>query len=267
VDRKAAPWIEGLARLGFIAVGLVYTIVGVMSAAAGLHGRSRGADKNDAFAFILDKPFGKVLLFVITAGLLGYAVWRFICGIKDAEHRGNEPKGLALRAGSIVRGLFYAGIAAEVARFATRGVSGGSSDASAKHWTARLMDAPFGQWLVGAAALSIIGAGIYQLANAWRAKLSSQLRLGSMDASVRRRVTGVSRFGIGARGVVFLAVGYSVLRAALRHSSDAAKGASGALQQFGGPASAVVLTVVGVGLAAYGMYAFVNAKYRKIDAM
>src|SRR5215210_974947 len=128
-----APWIEGLARLGYACVGVVYAVIGFLAI------RSRTPDKDDAFAFILDKPFGKVMLFVITAGLVGYALWRVICGIKDAEHRGNEAKGMALRAGSIVRGIFYAGVAFEVARIATHGTSGGSSDANAKHWTARLM--------------------------------------------------------------------------------------------------------------------------------
>lgn len=260
MKRTAAPWIEGFARFGFIAVGVVYVIVGLLSAAAGVHGRSRGADKNDAFNFILSIPFGRPLLFAITAGLLGYAAWRFISAIKDAENRGTEPKGLALRAGSIARGVFYSGLAIEVARFATRGGSNQDSDANAQHWTARLLAEPYGPWIAAIAGLIIIGAGIYQLTNAIRAKLSSQLTRRKLSPSV----ISISRFGIGARGVVFLAVGISIVRAAIRHNPHAARGASGAVQQF--PYSAALLMVIGVGLAAYGVYAFVNARYRRIDA-
>jgi hypothetical protein len=213
---EVAPWIEGLARVGYIAVGVVYATVGALSAIAGIRGGG-APDKNDAFAFILDKPFGKILLFVITAGLIGYALWRVISGITDGERRGNKPKGLALRASSIVRGLLYAAFAVEVGRYATKRDAVTTSDQTAKHWTARLMDSPFGEWLVGAVGVVIIGAGIYQLTRAWKAKLGSQLRLDGMQPATKRRVVAISRFGLAARGVVFAVVGIS--RWASRSSS------------------------------------------------
>ena len=260
-----SSWIEGLARLGYTAVGVVYIIVGLMAAAARFAG-SGTPDKNDAFRFILDKPFGKFLLFIITIGLLGYALWRLISGIKDAEHRGNEAKGLALRAGSIIRGGFYTGIAFEVARVATRGGGGGSSDDSAEHWTARLMAAPFGRWLALAAGLTIVGVGVYQITKAWRAKLSKQLSLGSVEANIRKRLVGVSRFGLAARGVVFGVIGASIVSAARRYNPDAASGTQGALRTLSEPLNGALLVAVGIGLASYGVYALVNARYRRIDA-
>lgn len=259
--------VERLARLGYASVGTVYILIGLLAAAAGLGRRGSTGDQHDAFALIREQPFGRVLLAVVAIGLAGYALWRFVAGFADSERRGSDAKGLALRAGSIGRGLVYTAFAVEVARMVAGGSGGGEgSDAAARHWTARLMDEPFGRWLIGAAGLIVVAYGLYQLANAWRAKLSKQLRLDPMQASMRRKIIAVSRFGIGARGVVFTIIGGSLVLAALHHNPSEARGTSGALQQLAEPLGGALLVLVGVGLAAYGIYGWINARYRIIDA-
>jgi len=259
--------IERLARLGYVSIGIVYMIAGLLAAAAGLGlGGSTRAQKG-AFTFILHQPFGRLLLAAIALGLAGYALWRLIDGFTDSEGRGNDAKGIALRIGSIARGLAYAAISMEVVRMILHhGSSGKSSDANAKHWTARLFDHPFGRLLVAAAGLAIIGTGAYQLYKGLFAKLSRRLHLGAMDAAFRRKVIAVVRFGIAARGVVFFVIGGSFVNAALHYDANAARGTSGALRQLAHPFGGALLAAAGLGLAAYGVYAFVNARYRSIRA-
>jgi hypothetical protein len=254
--------IERLARLGYAAIGVVYMIVGGLAAAAGFgKGGATGGHKT-AFEFILHQPFGKVALGVIALGLIGYVLWRFISAATDSEHRGSDAKGLAIRAASIGRGLGYAAICVEVIRMMMKGSSGGGSggEQQTKHWTATVMDKPFGRWLIAAVGLYIVGYGAYQLYAAWDAKLSKRLSLGEMDDRVRRKVVGISRFGIGARGIVFFVVGGSLVMAAAKHNPNAAHSTSGALAAL----PPLALGFVGLGLAAYGVYALVNARYRRI---
>lgn len=246
--------IERLARLGYFSIGIVYMLVGAFSVLAGIGERRAAGGQETAFAFIARQPFGRVAILVMTAGLAGYALWRVLSAITDSERRGSDAKGLALRAGSFFRGIAYAGIAIGL----VRGTDGGEH--KAKHWTATLLDKPFGEWLVGLAGLGIIAYGVYQLYAAWDAKLSKRIRLADMDARMRRKVIAVSRFGIGARGVVFLIVGGSLIRAAWRHSAAAVHGTSGALRVLPAP----LLVPIGAGLIAYGIYALVNARYRRI---
>ena len=79
-------------------------------------------------------------------GLFGYAVWRVSSAIFDSDHRGRDAKGILIRAGGLIRGIFYAWIAIELF------LGGGkSSDTQARHWTARAMDKPFGRWAVAIA--------------------------------------------------------------------------------------------------------------------
>lgn len=140
VTTRAAPWIERLARLGYISKGVVFVIIGLFAAAAGLGSGGHIADKKDAFSEILHKPFGQEMLFVIAAGLAGYALWQMLSGLTDTERRGTRPGALLMRAGSVIRGAMYAWIAFGVVRFALRTHEMTSSDANARAWTAKAME-------------------------------------------------------------------------------------------------------------------------------
>lgn len=254
--------IERLARLGYAAIGVVYMIVGGFAAAAGFGSGDAVGGQNIAFRFILHQPFGKLALAVIVVGLIGYVLWRIISALTDSEHRGSDAKGLAIRAGSAGRGLVYAALCVEVVRMLALGKSGNGDggEQSAKHWTATIMDKPFGRWLVVAAGLGVVAYGAYQLYAAWDAKLSKRISLGEMDDRVRRKVVAISRFGIGARGIVFFVIGGSLVVAGVKHNPNAAHATSGALAVMPPP----MLGLVGIGLIAYGVYAMVNARYRRI---
>jgi hypothetical protein len=253
--------IERLARLGYASVGIVYMIVGGFAVAAGLGERGQAGSQSDAFAFILRQPFGRALLIAIAVGLCGYVLWRFTSAVMDDEHRGNDAKGIGIRLGSFGRGIVYAVLAVEAIRMAMhRGGGGRAGEQQTRHWTGRLMNAPFGQWLLAAVGLGVVGYGAYQLYKAWDSKLSKRIRVGEIDGRVRRKVIAISRFGIGARGVVFIVIGGSLLIAAFKHNPGAAHNSTGALQIL----PPAMLTVVGAGLAAYGVYAMVNARYRRM---
>ncbi|HYC60404.1 MAG TPA: DUF1206 domain-containing protein [Thermoanaerobaculia bacterium] len=256
--------IERLARLGYASIGVVYMIVGGFAVAAAMGKRGSTGGHEDAFALIRQQPFGRVLLAVIALGMVGYVLWRFVSAVTDNEHRGSDAKGIGVRLASIGRGLVYSLFVFEIVRMIMKGGrSGGSGgDSQAAHWTGRLMQQPFGRWLVVLVGLGIVGYGAYQLYAAWDAKLSKRLSLGEMDARVRDKVVLISRFGIGARGLVFFVIGGSLVIAGLRHDSSAAHGTTGALQELPQP----VLVLAGLGLAAYGVYALVNARYRRIRA-
>jgi hypothetical protein len=201
-----------------------------------------------------------VALGIIALGLIGYTLWRFVSAATDSEHRGDDAKGIGVRIGSAFRGLVYAFITVEVIRLLMHRGGGSGGDAQAELWTARVMEKPFGMWIIGAIGLGIVAYGAYQLYAAWDSKLSKRINLGDIDARVRRKVIAISRFGIGARGVVFFVIGGSLVMAAVKHNPAEARGTSGALQWLPQP----VLVLVGFGLIAYGVYALVNARYRRI---
>jgi hypothetical protein len=55
VARKASPWIGRLARVGYVAYGVVYVLVGVLSVRAALGGGDRATGQEGALRQVLHK--------------------------------------------------------------------------------------------------------------------------------------------------------------------------------------------------------------------
>ncbi len=263
--RQPAEWIERTARLGYFAVGCVYIIGGLMTAAAAAGAGGHTSSWHEAIAAVSRAPLGVFALIVIGVGLTGYAAWGIISGFTDSDQRGNDLKGLALRARNIASGIFHATLAFSLFRFALTNRGGGSgSDRNAQHWTGKLMDVPFGRWLVAVSGMVLIGYGLASLWRAWQAKLGQRLHVPATVPG-RALLVAVCRFGIAARGIVVGIVGSSLIEAAIHHNPERTRATRGALQSVGSaPHGAVLLFIIAVGLAAYGVYAIVKGRYRTV---
>jgi hypothetical protein len=261
---EAAPWIERLARLGFAAKALLYMTVGALavSAAVGL-GSTATPGKHDALFTLLEAPLGRVLIGVMATGLFGYAAWRIIEAVFDPDgHHGM--KAVAHRVKSAVTGAIHIMIGITAVKLAIGDFTIGREGDEARHWTARALDTPGGAIALWALASGLIAYGAYQLYNAWRAKLDKRLALGRMKQDTRNLVVALSRFGIAARGVVFIAMG-GVLAGAVRdHDPKRAGGLQASLRELVGEIGRWPFAAVAAGLIAYGIYQLINARYRRI---
>ena len=77
--------------------------------------------------------------------------------------------------------------------------------------------------------------------------------------------TGVGIIGLLARAVVFCLIGLFLVRAAWEYDPKQARGLDGALLELAQrPYGGFLLGAVAVGLLAYALYCFVQARYRRI---
>lgn len=261
---QASPWVKKLARLGYACKGAVYAIVGIIAIRAAFDMTSSAPDSDSALRSILMQPFGRLLLAIVGVGLFGYVLWRLVQAVTDPEDRGDDAKGLMHRAFYVVSGLIYGSIAIQALRMAIGGSSGGGQ--STEQRASGLLAETWGVWLVGLVGAIIIGYGIRQLVKAWTSDISKQFKLGEVSARWRTWVIRLSRFGMGARGIVFLIMGWFLLKAAWTHDASEARGLAGALrtveQTAYGPWLAAML---GAGVVAYGIFTFLKARYRRIE--
>ncbi len=265
-ETAASPWAVRLARFGLAAKGVVYIVVGVLAVQVALGAGGRMTNKSGALQTILDQPFGKVMLGAVAVGLFGYVLWRFVQAVSDPERKGTGAKGLGIRAGYIISGVVYAGLAFAAVRgvMSATGDAGGGGDQT-KSWTAWLLSQPFGAWLVGIIGASIIGVGLFQFYKAYSAKFREKFNLHEMSTTEDRWATRLGRFGLAARGVVFGIVGFFLIQAARTFDPNQARGIDGALQTLLQQSYGTILMgVVAAGLVAYGVYMLVEARYRRI---
>lgn len=271
VDRVAheqpAKWIERLARFGYAAKGVVYMLVGLLAFQAAFNWGGRIAGSKGAFRTIAAQPFGKFLLFLVGVGLLGYVVWRFVEAFRDPEHNDSGLGAFGRRASYFISGLIYASLALFALRIVfSAGASSGSGASSSQQGVAKLLAQPFGQWLVGVVGVAIVAYGFYCFYKAYSTKFRRKLKLAQMSFKEEKWSTRIARFGLTAKGVVSVIIGYFFIQAARASDPSQAQTTEGALQTLQQqPYGAWLMGIVALGLTAYGIHLEVQARYRRIS--
>lgn len=263
--RRSSPWIERLARVGIVARGLVYLVIGALAVQAAVGAGGTTTDTKGAMGAIHETAFGDVLLGIMAAGLFGFALWRFVQVVMNPEHE-RGAKGIMRRVGFAVSGLIHVGLGVTAIQL-IEGTTGSGASGAPQHWTARALATPLGVWLVGLAGAIVIGFGVHQIYTAYKADFRKELELREMDARKRAWATRSGRVGLAARGVVFDIVGIFLVQAALRADPGQARGLDGALAALAArPFGSFLLGAVALGLVIFGLYCFVDARYRRIVA-
>ena len=256
--RRAAngKWLERLGRVGLVAQGLSYAVVGVLALKLALGAGGKTASRQSSFQTLAHDSLGKLLLIALALGFAAYAAWRFANALFDRKGRGDDASGLAKRAGDLGKGLIYAGLVWSVVKvLTTHHASGGNQ----KKETAGVLSWPAGKWIVLAAALAVLAAAGWNVYRGLSRKFEDQLR------RCPDWLTPVAVFGLCARGVVFAVIGWFLAKAALEYDPQKAIGLGGALAKLAqAPYGDFVLGITAAGLIAFAAFCVAQARYRKI---
>jgi hypothetical protein len=260
----AAGKLRTLARSGYAARGIVYLIVGFFALLAAF-GRGEAEGTKGALRSILSQPFGEILLGLMTLGLLFYGLWRFIQAGRDVDRHGHDAKGLIVRIGLFGSGVAYILLALYAAGLilpAWFGGGGGSGQGNGG-LTAAITGWTYGRWVVWAVGLIVIGVGAAHILKGVKAKFEKWLQA---PPATMNKVRPICRFGLIARGVVFLVIGGLILTAGATYDPQQSPTLDDALRAVQGwPFGGIVLGLIGIGLAAFGVYSLIEARWRRID--
>jgi hypothetical protein len=264
-QRAAAhPTLELLERLGYVARGVLYAVMGALALGLALGVGGLATDQSGSLVFLTSGPLGKMMLLVVAAGLAAYAVWGFVRAIFDPLNRGKDAHGILDRLGFVWSGISYAALAV----FAFQ-LFAGSGQIAARDSTqttiARILAYPAGEWAAVAIGLVAIGVGIYQFVMAYTASFKKDLKRDEMTKAQEDFVVGLGRLGFFARGVVFTLVGWFVLQGGLHRDPNRVHGFSGAfLFLLTQPYGHLLLGTVALGFVALGLHSFAAARWIKL---
>jgi hypothetical protein len=169
-------------------------------------------------------------------------------------------KALRNSGNALVKAAVYLTLAVLAIRFATGG--GQSSSQQQQQTTAGVFDWPAGRFLVAAAGLVLIGVGAWHVRKGLTKRFLEQIDLGDAPRAATRLVTRLGQVGFPAKGIALALVGGLLIYAAVTFDPSKAQGLDGALRTvLEAPFGRILLTLVAVGIAAFGAFCFVRARY------
>jgi hypothetical protein len=265
LHRAQGDWLNSAARIGLVARGAVYVIFGLICIGVARGDRSEEASSKGALAELSERSFGNALLLLLAIGLGLYAL---ICALGAIRGYGGKQGGESDTKDRVLdafRAVVNGALAAVAIKILSEGYQAASSGSQQEQLiTARVLDWPGGELLVGAVGAAIIAVGAVQLKKAVTRDFVDNLDLQESPSHVTRRVEWLGVAGYAARGVVFGLVGWFILQAAIDHQPDDAVGIDGALKRLVvEPYGPVLLILVAVGVIAFGCWSLVEARYRR----
>ena len=259
-----ATALQWAARIGYAARGAVYVGLGAIALLAALDLTPKAKGARGVLETWAAWPLGGVLIALIASGLIGFAVWRFVQALFDADRHGTTLKGWAVRAGQALSGAVYGSLAWSALELLDVFEDVGEADEtqSAHQYAEAILAWPSGDRLLIAAGLIVLGFGIGNVAQGLMQDFAKRL---SCDAETCARIVPLAKVGYAARGLATLPLGAFLIVAGLEVRASQARSWGDALQVVEQqPAGAWILAIVAAGLVAFGLFGFAEAFFRRI---
>ena len=252
-----------LARVGLVARGVMYVVIGWIAVQIAFFHSSQQADRTGALHAISATPVGGVLLWLLVIGFIGMTLWRLCEAVYGSP--GTSTRKTSQRVAALGKAIVYAVLAYSVLKYAIGAGAPQSSDKQSVDLTATAMKYPGGRVAIIVIGLALIGAGIYLAYQAWKKQFRSDLKLGQLHGRGRQAVEWLGEFGGIARGAVFATAGIFLVVAAVQVKPGQAKGADSALRALAAtPLGPWLLLLVAIGLIMFGVFSWCEAKWLKL---
>lgn len=244
----ARPQLHHWFRLGHAARGVVYMGLGALAWSS-----KRGAAGGDVVAELHHLPLGAVLLTALMVALVGLGLFRVTEAWLDLDRRGSSGWSRMQRIGRGLGALGYFALAA--AAFALLTDSHGSPPIDPARAASEVRQWSGGGLLLIAAGLGTIAAAGGQAALAWHCRFME-----TMHDNAPTALRWLGRIGYAARAVVFLLIGWRLVRAGLvGHRIRDLAAVLDAIRDH-----ALVFHLISGGLFLFGVYSLVEAWYRRM---
>ena len=250
------------ARVGLASYGVTHLLIAWIALQVAFGGAGQQANQKGAFQELADNTFGVILLWIIVLGFVAVALWRLSQAIWGYRYVSDKKKQLRKRGTSAFQAVVFATLAVWAAT--TAAGSGGGGGGGGQKATAGVLGLPGGQWIVGLVGLGIIVAGGNKIYSGWKKKFEDDMNMPS-DQKARQAVERTGQIGYIAKGVSIAVIGVLVVIAAIQFDPAKAAGLDAALRSLAQtPLGPWLLVVVALGLAAYGVFCWFDAKYHRV---
>lgn len=244
-----------LVAVGLVCYGVVHLLIAWIALQVAWSGGG-DASQEGALKTLATTGAGPALLVVVAVGMLALVLWQaaeaaFGYG-RVAQHH-DEKRRLRKRLSSAGRAVVYLLIGLSAARLVLGARASGSQEDSL---TSRLLQAPFGRVLVVVVAAAILAVAVSQVVRGVRKKFTEDL-----EGDKTGPVLALGTAGYVAKGVALAVIAGLFGWAAFSSQPKRAGGLDAALHTVASqPQGSLLLTVLALGFAAFGVFCFVWAR-------
>ncbi len=261
--------LEQVGRAGWVAKGVVYGLMGViaLSVALGDSGQSGEASRSGALGKIAEQSWGGVLLVTTAVGLWLYAAWRLTTALLPGD---DDVETWAHRVAYFFSAMLYGFLGWTALSFVLSGRGNGqgqgSGDQSLLSKVSRtLLESTGGQWLLGVVGAGIVAGAGYFFYKAVDKKFLERIDLDDASSGERTVIEHTGMVGWIGRAITVALIGIFVVQAAWTADPSEARGLDAALRETADTTwGAILVAVAAVGLIAYGAFAVVSARHRRL---
>ncbi|WP_410660364.1 DUF1206 domain-containing protein [Amycolatopsis sp. lyj-112] len=246
-----------IARGGLVCYAVVHLLVAWLAAQLAL-GDVGKADKAGALQVVVAEG-GAWLLWVIVAGLGVLALWQLSEAITGHRHV-DERRRVLRRIVSGIEVVLYGLIAYSAAKVAVSGADEGQSSL-----VADILAESYGQVLVTVIGIVVVGVAVFLASRGLRKTFVRELDFGRATATTKTITIQLGQVGWIALSAAYGTIGVLTVIAAVTFDPAKASGLDIALktllaQPYGSP----MLLTLAAGIAAFGAFAILDARFRKI---
>ena len=250
------PALEMAARVGYAVSGLLHLLIGWLALQVAWSNSGKSADQSGALASLAGNGLGQVALWVAVLGFFGLALWQVAEAVGGSFGEGMDA--WAGRGKAIAKAVVYL-----VLGWTTLGFARGKQSSSKQQtvdFTASMLQSTAGRVLVVVIGLVIVGVGVYHVH-----KGATKRFLRDLAENPGTFATRAGQIGYIAKGIALAIVGLLFVVAGVTRRARTAGGLDTALHTLREqPMGPVLLTVVAIGLVAYGVYSFARARYARV---
>jgi hypothetical protein len=249
------------ARIGIGAYGVTHVLIAFLAVQVAFGDSGERTDQSGAFQALADDPLGAVLLWVLAVGFAAVVLWRGYEALRGFSWETARWRAVRRRGESAGKAVVFAVLCVLAVITALGGGGGGGGQVT----TAGVLGLPGGQVLVALVGLGIVVTGGLTVRNGWKKNFVDDMTL-PIDPMVRSVVERIGQVGFIAKGLALVLVGVLVVVAALRFDPAQASGLDAALKTLADrPYGPFLLLAMALGLFAYGIFCFLDARYHRIN--
>lgn len=257
------PWVETVARVGWAAKGVVYTLMGLTAFTIGRQDyTSDPASPQGALVQVMQHTGGRVILGVVGIGLLMYTLWRLLSALLIRE---NDAKAWLTRFGYLFSAVFYLTMGFTALHSAVRGVRPKDSN-TIEDISRSMLGNGLLRWVLFVAGVVVVGLGIFFIVKQGiQRDFLKQLSFAG-HSKEQRIIEPLGVFGWIGRGIATGAVGFFVAQAAWTYDAADAHGFDRALRQVARDrVGGWLVAIAGLCLVLYGFFCMASVRYVELE--